>query len=84
MSITRLHNFWKRVRETVYVSYERTRPLPGQQPVLLLGEGNAEHKAEVWQNQRVQAAKAGAKVHCINLGLAKLIVVEEPTLLLEN
>lgn len=82
MSTEKLQNLWKRLRQTVYVSYQRTRPRPGKQPVLLLGEGNAEHKAQVWENQHVQDAKAGAKVHCINLGLAKLIVVEESALLL--
>ncbi|MGF1533997.1 MAG: hypothetical protein ACFCUI_09850 [Bernardetiaceae bacterium] len=82
MSTKKLQHLWRRVKQAVYVSYERGRSLPEPNAILLLGEGDKAHKAQVWQNPRVQAAKAGARVHCINLGLAKVIVVEEPALLL--
>lgn len=79
-----LEHFWKWLGRQVYVSYQRTPALPESSDVLLLGEGEASHKAEVWSNPRVRSAKAGARVHCINFGLGKLIVVEEPTLLLDS
>ncbi|MEM6299097.1 MAG: hypothetical protein AAF740_10465 [Bacteroidota bacterium] len=79
-----LKHLWKRIRQTVYVSYERSKYLPESNSILLIGEGDANHKAEVWENPRVRTAKAGAKVHCVNLVIGKLIVVEEPALLLDG
>lgn len=80
-----LQDFFQQALRRVYVSYRRARALEGRNDeVLLLGQGEAAHKAAIWQNPSVRQAKAGAKVHCLNLGIAKVVIVEESPLLLDG